>query len=1030
MKMRHCYRASDPLQWSRLATNNFNSKDVATAASSNSVENAEAASSAWICQLCKAGPFKGKRGLSVHMHSKHVKEHSELVEAQDQTRVKARWSEEERFVVASRQVELGLSEDTMARAEIVRKLHDEFPNRSVESLKKLLVHKSYVDKLNALRSRVCDQVETLETVREEEPAMVTQTEPEYNELESWCRANAGYFSLELPEVVTVEWVEQEYAKWAAGLPKDRKKSKSSGRKVHFSDEYLTSRQKRRQAYARIQKLYRRDRTRAAKTVLSGEWQSAPPASKAKAKAMFASWKGIMEASSAKDDRSHKVSDELVELIAPISSYEVERALKKAKASACGPDLVSLETLKKVQVEVLSAHFNLWLWCEHLPSELNKARTVFIPKVDQAGPLEHRPISICSHVTRIFHKILANRCEQAVELSIRQVGFRKLDGAGANLTLARALIDHAKTARKQISLCFVDIKKAFDSVSHESMRYALEVNKVPGGLIRYICKMYKAATSVLEFEGKQSGIVKLGRGVRQGDPLSSFLFNLTLDLSLRELPAELGFKFNSGCSVNHLAYADDTVLVSETQVGLEKLVGKFESEAKRTGLELSPGKCASLSICLTKRDRCVYYSSKPLVIRGEPLPLVDLEKGYKYLGIHVNPLKNISKARDKLGKGLAQLSRAPLKPQQRLFMLRIYLIPQIIHDLVFTRQTDRSLAELDRMIRASMRAWLKWPKDSPVGLFHAKVEDGGMGIQSLRLELPILERNRLERLFESTQDLVLRELFETEPLRSRFEKASSLRAYAGVGLRTREDALRAWKIALCNSIDGKGLSDHNGIKPHGFMASGSSLMTGGEFVSVSKIRGNLVSTKGRQSRGRPLVDPKCDCCKREYESLAHVLQVCPRTHESRVARHDNILDCVEKALKEQKAEVLVEPRIPTPEGIRKPDLVVRKEGVVYVMDCQIVADNADLQKSHLSKTLYYDKREIRDFALSRLPSEREVVFSSITLNWRGEISIESVRLMEQKLKLSSKLKAMLALKVLEGGSRIRRHFSRSTYSCRS
>ena len=226
-----------------------------------------------------------------------------------------------------------------------------------------------------------------------------------------------------------------------------------------------------------------------------------------------------------------------------------------------------------------------------------------------------------------------------------------------------------------------------------------------------------------------------------------------------------------------------------------------------------------------------------------------------------------------------------------------------------------------------------------------------GNQSLRLDLPILERNRTERLYESTQDLVLKELFETEPLRSRFEKASSPRAHAGVNLRTREVALRAWKIALCNSVDGRGLSDHNGIKHQGFMASGSSLIPGGEFVNVSKARGNLVSTKGRQSRGRPLVDTNCDCCKREYESLAHILQVCPRTHESRVARHDSVLDSVEKALKEQKAEVLVEPQIPTPGGIRKPDLVVRKEGVVYVIDCQIVADNADLQKT--SKTSVQD-----------------------------------------------------------------------------
>ena len=69
-----------------------------------------------------------------------------------------------------------------------------------------------------------------------------------------------------------------------------------------------------------------------------------------------------------------------------------------------------------------------------------------------------------------------------------------------------------------------------------------------------------------------------------------------------------------------------------------------------------------------------------------------------------------------------------------------------------------------------------------------------------------------------------------------------------------------------------------------------------------------------SRGRPIKYHYCGCCEREYESLAHILHVCPRTHRSRVERHDSMLDCA-RALKDRDACVEREVHIPTQAGVR-------------------------------------------------------------------------------------------------------------------
>ena len=93
----------------------------------------------------------------------------------------------------------------------------------------------------------------------------------------------------------------------------------------------------------------------------------------------------------------------------------------------------------------------------------------------------------------------------------------------------------------------------------------------------------------------------------------------------------------------------------------------------------------------------------------------------------------------------------------------------------------------------------------------------------------------------------------------------------------------------------------------------------------------------------------------------------------------MLDCIERSLKDRDACVERETRIPTQEGIRKPDLMVKHRYRAYVIDGQVVADNADLNGAHQNKIRYYDKAESRNFVLNRLPDVLDIVFSSVTLN---------------------------------------------------
>ena len=103
-------------------------------------------------------------------------------------------------------------------------------------------------------------------------------------------------------------------------------------------------------------------------------------------------------------------------------------------------------------------------------------------------------------------------------------------------------------------------------------------------------------------------------------------------------------------------------------------------------------------------------------------------------------------------------------------------------------------------------------------------------------------------------------------------------------------------------------------------------------------------------------------------------------------------------------------------------------MTLLVDAQVVSDNVSLEQVHRNKIVYYDKPAIRDW-LKELEPGKEIMFSSLSLNWRGEIGKASARFLSNEWKFSKREFELLALRVLEGGVRAYQHFERSTYSIR-
>ena len=166
--------------------------------------------------------------------------------------------------------------------------------------------------------------------------------------------------------------------------------------------------------------------------------------------------------------------------------------------------------------------------------------------------------------------------------------------------------------------------------------------------------------------------------------------------------------------------------------------------------------------------------------------------------------------------------------------------------------------------------------------------------------------------------------------------STVSASTGQALQTRQTSLngrvmtssRDVKATLAEmlhqTVDGRGLVHSSQVpKCHCSInpvvnpeRSGGGPNTASSFIAAIKVRGNLIGTALRSTRGRPQDLTACNCCGR-MESLAHILQVCPRTHASCIAEHDEFVDLVNRVFTRKGYTISCEPAIPTRQGYESP-----------------------------------------------------------------------------------------------------------------
>ena len=212
----------------------------------------------------------------------------------------------------------------------------------------------------------------------------------------------------------------------------------------------------------------------------------------------------------------------------------------------------------------------------------------------------RPILLLNCDYKIAAKSIANRIKRTLPSVINsdQTGFQKNRFIGENIMLLNSILSYTDIEKIPGLLLFIDFEKAFDTLEWSFIEKALKYYNFGDSLIVWIKLFYIDISSSIQNNGWSSDFFNLSRGVRQGCPLSPYLFILCAEIlgaAVRRDTLIRGIKISDNeCKISQ--YADDTTFILDgTRSSIERSFVLLNMFAKLSGLKVNYEKTEALWI---------------------------------------------------------------------------------------------------------------------------------------------------------------------------------------------------------------------------------------------------------------------------------------------------------------------------------------------------------------------------------------------------------------------------------------------------
>ena len=311
----------------------------------------------------------------------------------------------------------------------------------------------------------------------------------------------------------------------------------------------------------------------------------------------------------------------------------------------------------------------------------------------------RPVSLLATDYKILAKALATRLQKVISDLINpdQVGYIKGRFISQNIRSIEDIMYLSKKYNIPGLLVLIDFEKAFDTIEWDFLFESLKAYNFGQTFRAWIKLLYTNISSCTINNGHFSRNFILGRGIRQGCPLSALLFILVAEILSIKLRANKDAK---GITIDNWEYkifqlADDTTILTQNLDSLKLIIAEFLKFQKISGLKLNLEKCEIVQLGPTWLKR----SDLP----SELSNLKINEGPFKTLGIWFS--SDLSESinlnyNDRLKRiyNILQIWRQrSLSWKGRIMIIKTLILSQVVHLFGTTFTPKYILEQLDKVI---------------------------------------------------------------------------------------------------------------------------------------------------------------------------------------------------------------------------------------------------------------------------------------------------------------------------------------------
>ncbi len=272
---------------------------------------------------------------------------------------------------------------------------------------------------------------------------------------------------------------------------------------------------------------------------------------------------------------------------PITHREVQLALNRAKnGKAYGFDGIPVEVLQNdTAVNFMLQLFQQCFDAGITPELWEKGIINPIPKnssKDLRVPLNYWGICLASVVYKLYGSMLNQRLALWRDVNDKgddsQNDFRKVRSCQDHLATLASIIDACKQMKKETFTAFIDFSKAYDKIDKHLLWASLKTLQLPQKFLNSLQSLYENVQCSVRINGTLTDWFPVTLGLKQGCTISLTLFNLYIDGLVRVIK-ESGV---GGEIIAILLYADDIVLLAESQQELQCLLDVLHQECQASG----------------------------------------------------------------------------------------------------------------------------------------------------------------------------------------------------------------------------------------------------------------------------------------------------------------------------------------------------------------------------------------------------------------------------------------------------------------